>query len=69
MKKVHEMYVTALKDFQSGIDQMVQALESDDNDQVTQANETMEKASEEAVKYTEEVKNLASELGVELKAE
>lgn len=67
LKKVHETYVTALKDFQNGVDQMVQALESGDADQVNQANETMNKASEGATTYTEELKKLASELGVELK--
>lgn len=67
LKKVHEMYVTALKDFQNGVDQMIQALENEDTDLVNQANDTMNKASEGATKYTEEVKKLAGELGVELK--
>lgn len=69
VKKLNEMYVTALKDFQSGVDQMIQALESEDTDQVTQANEAMTKASDEAIKYTEEMKKVADELGVELKTE
>lgn len=67
LKKVHEMYVSALKDFQSGVDQMIQALENEDTDQVTQANETMNKASEGITKYVGELKKLADEIGVELK--
>lgn len=68
LKKVHGMYVSALKDFQSGLDQMIQALENEDSDQVTQANEAINKASDEITKYIEEVTKLADELGVELKA-
>lgn len=67
LKKVHEMYVSALKDFQSGIDQMIQAMENEDSDQLDQANETLSKASEGITKYVEELKKLADELGVELK--
>lgn len=69
LKKVHELYVTSLKDFQSGIDQFIQALENGDSDLGTQANDTMSKATEETEKYMKELKKLADDLGVELKDE
>ncbi len=66
LKKVHEMYVTSLKDFQSGVDQLIQALENGDAELAQQANDIMGKVNEEGEKYTEEVKKLAGELDVEL---
>lgn len=69
LKKVHELYVTSLKDFQSGIDQFIQALENGDSDMGIQANDTMSKATEETEKYMKELKKLADDLGVELKDE
>lgn len=66
LKKVHEMCVTSLKDFQSGVDQLIQALENGDADLGQQANDIMSKANEEGEKYTEELKKLAEELDVEL---
>lgn len=66
VKKVHEQYVTALKDLQSGINQFIEALESGDADKMTQVNETIGKANEEAAKYMEELKKLGKELDVEV---
>lgn len=66
LKKVHEIYVSALKNFQSGVDQLVQALENGDTDKVAEANNIMTKANEESKKHQEELKKLADELGVEL---
>lgn len=66
LKKVHEICVTSLKDFQSGVDQLIQALESGDADKLEQINETMNKADEEGNRYMEELKKLAEELDVEM---
>lgn len=66
LKKVHEMCVTSLKDFQSGVDQLIQALESGDAGQLEQINEMMDKANEDGNKYNEELKKLAEELDVEM---
>lgn len=66
LKKVHEMYVTALKDLQSGVDELVQALENGDADLASKANETIGKANEGETKYIEELKKLGEDLGVEV---
>lgn len=66
LKKVHKLYVDALKDLQSGVDQFIEALESGDADQMTQVNETLSKSNEESAKYMEELKKLAKELDVEV---
>ena len=58
LKKVHEMYVTALKDLQSGIEQLVKGVENGDADIVSQANEVLGKSNEEETKYMEELKKL-----------
>lgn len=66
LKKVHEMCVNSLKDFQSGVDQLIKALEDGDAEQAAQVNDTMTKANEEGTQYQEELKKLADELGVEV---
>lgn len=66
LKKVHGMCVNSLKDFQSGVDQLIQAIESGDADQVDQVNNIFNKAEEEGTQYQNELKKLAEELGVEL---
>lgn len=66
LKKVHELYVAALRDLQSGIDQFIEVLKSGDADKMTQVNETLAKANEEATNYLGELKKLAEELGVEV---
>ena len=66
LKKVHGMCVDSLKDFQSGVDQLIQALESGNSEQLNQINDTLDKANQEGTRYQEELKKLAEELGVEL---
>lgn len=69
LKKVHEICVTSLKDFQSGVDQLIQAVENEDDSQLSQINDLMSKANEEGTKYMEELKKLAEELDVEMTTE
>lgn len=69
LKKVHEICVTSLKDFQSGVDQLIQAVENEDDSQLSQVNDLMSKANEEGAKYMEELKKLAEELDVEMTTE
>lgn len=66
LKKAHELYVACIKDFQSGVDQFIQALENGDAEQMTQVNETLDKANGENTQYMEAIKKLAGELGVEV---
>lgn len=66
LKKAHELYVACIKDFQSGLDQFVQALENGDSEQMTQVNETLGKANEENTQYMDAIKKLADDLGVEV---
>lgn len=66
LKKVHGMCVDSLKDFQSGVDQLIQAMESGDTDQLTQVNDLLDKANEKGTQYQKELEKLAEELGVEL---
>lgn len=66
VKKVHALYVSSLKDLQSGIEQLTQALENSDSDQASKANETLGKANDESAKYQEELNKLAKELDVKL---
>lgn len=67
MKKVHEVYVNSLKNFQSGVDQTVKALKDGDTDLASQAADMISKANEEASSYEEKLKKLAEDLDVELK--
>lgn len=67
LKKVHEICIHSLKEFQSGVDKLIQALESGNADQMDQINESLDKANQEATRYQEELKKLAEELDVELK--
>lgn len=69
LKKVHEICVTSLKDFQSGVDQLIQAVENEDDSHLSQINDLMSKANEEGTKYMEELKKLAEELDVEMTTE
>lgn len=66
LKKVHELYVASLKDFQSGVDQFIQALENGDADMMNQVNETISRANEESSNCQKELKKLAEELDVEV---
>lgn len=66
LKKTHEICVNSLKEFQSGVDQLIQALESGNSEQLNQINDTLDKANQEGTRYQEELKKLAEELGVEL---
>lgn len=66
LKKVHGMCVDSLKDFQSGVDQLIQAMESGDTDQLTQVNDLLDKANEKGTQYQKELEKLAEELGVEM---
>lgn len=66
LKKVHNEYIASVKDLQSGVEQVITALENSDSEQVTQANELLNKANEESKKYLSALNTLASDLGVEL---
>lgn len=66
LKKIHEQYVTSLKDLQSGVDQFVQAMEDGDADKMTQVNEVLGKSNDGRKKYQEDLKKLAKELDVEI---
>lgn len=66
LKKVHEIYVTALKDMQSGIDTLITALEEEDADKMDTVNEYITKGNDEYNKYMEELKKLGDDLGVEV---
>lgn len=67
LKKVHEVYVNSLKNFQSGVDQTVKALKDGDTDLASQAADMISKANEEASNYEGKLKKLAEDLDVELK--
>lgn len=67
LKKLHETYVSSLKELQNGIDQLAKATESGDAELAAKASETLSKANEDEIKYMNELKKLADELGVEVK--
>ena len=66
LKKAHEICVNSLKEFQSGVDQLIQALESGNAEQLDQINDALDKANQEGARYQEEIKKLAEELDVEM---
>ena len=66
LKKAHEICVNSLKEFQSGVDQLIQALESGNAEQLDQINDALDKANQEGARYQEELKKLAEELDVEM---
>lgn len=66
LKKVHGICVSSLKNFQSGVEQLIVAMESGDSAQVDKVNDIFSKADEEGTQYQNELKKLAEELGVEL---
>ena len=66
LKKVHEICVNSLKDFQSVVEKLIQALESGNAERLNQINDTLDKANQEGTRYQEELKKLAEELGVEI---
>lgn len=67
LKKVHEVYVNSLKNFQSGVDQIIKALKDGDTDLASQGSDMIGKANEETSSYEEKLKKLAEDLDVELK--
>ncbi len=69
LKKTHAIYVSSLKNFQSGVELLIQVLQNDETDKIEQVTEFMNKANEESSQYLTEIKKLAEELGVEFQSQ